>query len=215
MSRLATALAVVVLAVTAGCARMPGIYVAQKQDAGGGPDKAFNAQEYVASVWDAKVVPIVTSKAVDATTVLRAIAADPAAAGKKYGVQAGVGSPSSVLVKGAGTVLTVDGSQGGAGRMTVDLDPPDGRPDLSIATGPVFLGTALRDAVGFISFGQFPNQIEYANVATALNSRVREKVVAPADPATAKGRKVTFAGACQILDPKNIVVTPVQLAVAQ
>lgn len=202
-----------ILVLTAGCARVPGVYVVEKRNTGTGPDRVFSAQEYVAGIWTSRVVPTVTGKAVDASTVLAAIAADPAAAGKKYGVQAGVGSPPSILVKGAGTVLSVDESQGGAGDMSVDLDPANGKPDLSIAIGPVFLGTALRDAVGFINFGEFPNQIEYANVATALNNQVRDTVV-PADPAAAKGKKVTFAGAFQVLDPKNVVVTPVQLEVA-
>lgn len=196
--------------VAAGCAKVPGVYVAEKQSAGASPQE-FNATTYAKEIWS-KVVPTVTEKAVDAPTVLASIAADPQAAGKQYGVQAGVGSPYSIMVKGSGTVISVDQSQG-AGRLAVDLNPADGKPDLSLAIGPVFLGTAVRDAVGFIKFGEFPNQIEYANVATALNTQVRDTVISQVDLASAKGKPVTFAGAFQVLDPKNILVTPVQLQV--
>ena len=201
------AVSVVLVGGLAGCTRVPGVYVAEKRRSGGTQDGAFNATAYAEKNWS-KVTQTVTDKAVDATTLLPAIAADPAAAGKQYGGQ--VGSPYSILVKGTGKVVAVDQAQG-PGRLHLDLDPPDGTPDLSIAIGPVFLGTALRDAVGFINFGEFPNQIEYANVATALNTQVRQKVVAGAD--LAPGRTVTFAGAFQVLDPKDLVVTPVQLQV--
>jgi len=79
----------------------------------------------------------------------------------------------------------------------------------------VFLGTAIRDAVGFIDFSQFANQIDFADVASALNDRVRADVVKGVKPASLKGRDVTFEGAFQLLDPANIVVTPVSLSVAK
>ncbi|HLL65814.1 MAG TPA: DUF2291 domain-containing protein [Micromonosporaceae bacterium] len=202
-----------VLLATTGCTKVPGVYVAEKAGAGEAGSQTFNAASYAEKNWS-KVGSTVTEKAVDAKTLLAAIQADPVAAGKQYGVTAGVGSAPSIMIKGAGTVGAVDQSQG-PGRMQVDLDPADGTPDLSIAIGPVFLGTAVRDAVGFISFGEFPNQIEFANVATELNNQARTKVVAPIDMKSAQGKKVTFAGAFQMLDPKNITVTPVQLAVTQ
>jgi predicted lipoprotein len=210
---LVAALASVVL-LTGGCAKVPGIYVVEKPGSNAAaPGGAFNANSYAAGVWSTKVVPTVLARSTDATTLLAAIKADPDTAGKKYGVQSGVGSPYSMMIKGTGRILAVAESTG-AGQLQVDLDPPDGRPDLSIAIGPVFLGTALRDAVGFISFSQFTNQVDYADAATALNSQVRQKVVATLDTAAATGRSVTFAGAFQLLDPNNIVVTPVQLGVS-
>ena len=49
--------------------------------------------------------------------------------------------------------------------VTVDLGAAG---TITIATGPVITGSALRDAAG-ITFGEFTNQIDYQNVGTARN----------------------------------------------
>jgi predicted lipoprotein len=84
---------------------------------------------------------------------------------------------------------------------------------IGIAVGPVLVGTALRDAVGFIDFSQFTNQIDYADAATAINAKVKTEVLKGLDPATLKGKKVSFAGAFQLLDVQSILVTPTKLTV--
>ena len=40
-------------------------------------------------------------------------------------------------------------------------------------SGPVLKGTALRDSLEFVKFGDFVNQVAFAEVATALNERAR------------------------------------------
>ena len=55
-------------------------------------------------------------------------------------------------------------------------------------------GTALRDAVDFIQFGDFTNQIQFADVANALNDRVLATTLAHVDPAGLKGRHVQVLG---------------------
>ena len=50
------------------------------------------------------------------------------------------------------------------------------------------------DAVGFIEFGQFVNQVEYADAATALNNQVKAQVLEDLDPASLKGKKVQVHG---------------------
>ena len=195
----------------AGCSGVPGIFVVEKSGTVA-QNGAFNARDYVAKNWSSKVIPTLEGKAVEATTVLEAIRADPAAASKKYGTRPGGEGTYAFVVKGTGVVTSVE-QAGAVGQLAVDVTPPDGKPDLNIAVGPVFLGTALRDAVGFIKFGQFTNQIEYASVAAALNSEVRTNVTAALDFSQVKGKTVGFTGAFQLLDPQNVVVTPVQLKV--
>ena len=200
-------LAVVLTAV--GCAKVPGVYVAVKagSSAQGG---AFSAKAYADKIWASKVVPAVLAKAVDASTVLAAIKSNEAAANVQYGVKSGSsGGADTFLVKGSGVVQSVQ-QQGGAGELMVTLTAGA---TINIAVGPAFLGTAIRDGVGFIEFGQFTNQIDYSAVATALNSEVRSKIVGNLDLSTINGKTVTFAGAFQLLDPQNIVVTPVKLEV--
>ena len=81
-------------------------------------------------------------------------------------------------------------------------------------TGPVLLGTDLRDAVGFIDFSKFTNQIDYADVATQINTQDKALVLAQIDRANLTGKRVSFAGAFSLTDPHDIEIVPTQLAVS-
>jgi predicted lipoprotein len=215
-TRLRAAVGLVLLLSLAACAKVPGVYSYESDKSGSaaGGAKAFDAKTYVDGVWASRIVPTVQSKAVDVTTVAAAIAKDPEAAGKQYGHQAGTGSPFAYLVKGTGTVTKVDTSVP-TGPMTVEVPRTGGKPlTVRIATGPVIAGTALRDGVGFIAFGDFTNQIAYADVANKLNDRAKTDVIAHVDLKTITGRKVTFAGAFSALAPGTIFLVPASLEVS-
>jgi predicted lipoprotein len=195
--------------LVAACSKVPGVYVYEKDGQAAAGAKATDPKTYVAENWAAKIVPTVHDKAVDVTTVAAAIAKDPDAAGKQYGHQAGTGSPFAYLVKGSGTVTGVDRDVP-TGPMTVQV----GDLKLTIATGPVIAGTALRDGVGFISFGDFTNQIDYADVANQINNRVKTDVIGRVDLENVKGKKIDFYGAFSSLAPGTIFLVPTELTVA-
>jgi predicted lipoprotein len=208
------------VASLAACSKVPGVYVYEsKQKAGEAAAAAGTAaltpKAYVDGAWASKIVPTVQEKAVDVSTVAAAIAADPEAAGKKYGHQAGTGSPFAYLVKGTGTVTKVD-TEAATGPVTVKVPAAAGGKavTLDIATGPVIAGTALRDAVGFISFGDFTNQIDYADVANQINARVKSDVTAKLDLGGLTGKQVTFFGAFSQLAPGQIFLVPTAVEVA-
>src|SRR6266508_3758844 len=198
--RLALAVGLVVVAgsVLVGCAKVPGVYTYEAKRSVQPGTARFNAASYVESIWASRILPTVASKAVDAATLLPAIARNATAAGRKYGHQADDGSPYSFLIKGAGTVVKVDTSAH-TGPVTVNVDSAGRAAEVQLATGPVFVGTALRDAVGFIKFNDFTNQIDYANVALALNAKVRADVVASLDRNTLHGKHIRFAGSFTLL----------------
>jgi predicted lipoprotein len=203
--------ALTLLVVLAACSRVPGIVVYEKDGQAGAGATAADARSYVAGNWTAKIVPTVHDKAVDVTTVAAAIEKDADAAGKEYGHQAGTGSPFAYMVKGTGTITKVDTSVP-TGPVTVEVPRTGGKPlTVTIATGPVIAGTAIRDAVGFIAFGDFTNQIEYANVANQINDKVKTEVVARAD--LKEGAKVTFHGAFSALAGGSIFLVPTELEV--
>lgn len=210
------ALACLAVAVAAAACSVPGVYVVEQSGASGAPKSGevakFDPTVYAEKIWDAKVVPTATLDAVEATTLLPALQADAVGASKQYGKQAGSGAPYAFLVKGSGTVTAV--SKGNeVGSIQVDV-PGVGKTEVNLAVGPAFVGTAVRDAVGFIDFGQFTNQIDYADAATALNSKVKTTVVSGLDLKAIKGKQVTFAGAFQLLDPTSVLITPITLQVA-
>lgn len=200
------------VAVLSACARVPGIYVYEKS--GAGRAAPTDAKSYVAANWAQKIVPTVHDKAVEITTVAAAIAKDPDAAGKQYGHQAGTGSPYAFMVKGSGTVTKVD-TAAPTGPMTVEVPKAGGGAPLTItvATGPVIAGTAIRDAVGFIAFGDFTNQIAYADVANQINAKVKSEVTSKVDVKSLTGKKVSFYGAFSGLIPGQIQLVPTELKV--
>ena len=95
------------------------------------------------------------------------------------------------------------------GPMTVQV----GSTKVTIATGPVIAGTAIRDAVGFISIGDFTNQIDYAEAANQINAKVKTDVIAKVDLKSVQGKKVEFYGAFSSLSPGTIFLVPTELAV--
>jgi predicted lipoprotein len=98
--------------------------------------------------------------------------------------------PEPSLKRGEGRVTLVEDR-----RLVLDSG-------ITVLAG-VIRGTALRDALPFIQFSQFTNQLEYARVANALNDRAAK--VAQAALAKA-GDTVRYTGA-----PSNDGVVPVFL----
>ena len=172
--------------------------------------QAFDARSFVARSWDSRVLPTMRERAVPLAELQRALAADRAAAVARYGSRSGTGR-ASFLVSGTARVLAVDtASRSGVARL--DLEPYDGAPDAELQIGPVFRGTALRDALPFIRFDDFTNQMEYASVSRVLHERIADSVLAKVDRATLAGRVIQFTGAFTE-GPGTPLVTPVILQV--
>ncbi|WP_196073112.1 DUF2291 family protein [Nakamurella alba] len=205
--------AILLLALVAltGCS-VPGLwhYEAEGSGTGAGGTGAFDAAAYVDGIWADKVLPTVSEKAVDAAVLLPALVADKDAAVEQYGVKsAATGGSPSFLVKGSGPVTGVD-TENPNGPITVKI----GDTELQVVTGPVIIGTALRDAVGFINFSDFVNQIDYQNVGTQLNNKVKTEVVPAVKDQDLTGKTLTFEGAFTLLSPTSIQVVPTKLTVS-
>ena len=172
-----------------------------------------NASAFVEPIWKSKIIPTILSKAVDAAVLLPEIKANPDAAGQKYGRREAT-NPFNYLIKGTGKVTTVN-TESRAGTMTVEVSNQTDQQTISLQIGPVIIGTALRDATGLISFNQFTNQIDYADVSKEINSRAIKEALAGKDPASFAGKTVQFFGAFTS-DPKStspIRVTPIKLEI--
>ena len=210
---LAVAVAAGLLLTLGACGGVPGIYTYENQHQGAKAAAGFDAKSYVDTIWKSKVLPAVDKNAVEAATLLDAIATNPDEAAKKYAKVSGTGAAPAFLIKGQGRVTAIDTSAP-TGPVTVALAGDPGK-TVTLVTGPVIAGTAIRDAVGFITFGQFTNQIDYADVATQLNDRVRSDVAAKLDKASLTGKTLTFEGAFSLLSPTVISVVPTTAQVAQ
>jgi predicted lipoprotein len=165
----------------------------------------FSAATYGASEFP-KVQAAIAQRAVSAATLAAAIAKDPAAAAKQYGVPTGTGPEFSI--KFTGVVGTGD-----LGTYNVAVAGVPKSVTIQVQTGPAIIGTDLRDATGTISFGQFTNQIEYQNAGAALNTEMKKDVLAKIDAANLKGKTISVVGAFALSDPKTWVVAPAKLDV--
>jgi predicted lipoprotein len=102
-------------------------------------------------------------------------------------------------------------NQSQAGTAIVEIPGLDEKVALQI--GPLVRGTALRDATGVVSFNQFCNQLNYADVSKEMNLRALKAAFANLDPASLAGKTVTFFGAFTF-DPHSkslILITPVKI----
>ncbi|MFC9608234.1 DUF2291 family protein [Streptomyces niveus] len=167
----------------------------------------FDPVKYASKTFTSKVAPAIEKNAVDIATLHKAIAANPEAAGQRYGHRAGSG-PYSYSV-----ALTGTAGKARSGLLPVTVEGL-GKARVFVQIGPVVSGTALRDAPGSITFGQFTNQVEYADAATALNTEMKKKVLASFDAADTDGKKVTVVGAMTPLTGDVLTITPVSIEAA-
>ncbi len=175
----------------------------------------FDAAAYVEKIWTSKVLPDFKRRATNLDTVLQAVARDPDKAGKAYGQRAGEGNPWSYEIKGEGKIVAVDVTSR-HGIVTLEVQTSSGPRKLDLQVGPVVFGTALRDALPFIHFGDFVNQIQYAQVSRALNDRAVRNVRESFDLKDAVGRSIVFHAAAVLSGTAGtITATPVLIEAAK
>jgi predicted lipoprotein len=169
----------------------------------------FNAGDYVASIWDTDVLPTMENNAVEINQLLSEIDADQNAAIAAHGKRTSTG-PHSFMVRGEAKVLQIN-RESRVGVAELDLAPYDGSADVYMAIGPVLRGNALRDAVGFIQFSAFTNQVEFAQVSDAMKTRVDQLLLATIDIDGLVDQEIGFLGAFTLEDRSRIVIMPVRI----
>lgn len=180
-------------------------YVSLEDAAAAASEGAFDPAAYADEHFESEVVPQIEDEAVDLATLLDDLAAG--ADEGEFGHAPGTGSAYSFPV----TFTAVAGAQQGSILpLTVDGVPADVVVQLQV--GPAINGTALRDVTGTVSFNDFTNQLEFQNVATVFNERVRDGVLADATLPT-EGQTVTVTGAFTRVNPALVSVVPVSLEV--
>jgi len=172
---------------------------------------AFDKVKFVDSVWDSKVIPTVEKNAVSVGRLVAAIQKNADEAAKEYGNN--VGGAYNFLVQFSGKVSKVDATSL-TGTVTVDADVAAGSVPVKIQIGPIILGTALRDAVKFITFQQFTNQMQYGGVSDEMNGRVSRDVISKLNLKSLSGKRLSVKGAFtyDAANARDILVTPVIVA---
>jgi predicted lipoprotein len=147
--------------------------------------------------------------------VRRLAAASPDEAGAKFGYRPKSGDvPWTFLVKLQGVVVEAN-TASRAATLSVDTTGK-GKTDAIIQIGPAMRGTAIRDALDFVSFSDFTNQIDFARYGKAFNTYVDRQTLAKLPRDSLVGRKVTVVGAYPLTSAADIpLVTPVEITRAK
>ena len=172
----------------------------------------FDPVAYVDGIWSSKLLPSY-DKAVELSKILSEMQTDASgiipkesliAVTNKYGLIT-VGDAHVYMVKGSGKVTNVKADTS-LGTVEVTLDGYSG-PIKTL----VYIGTRLpsddssvRDAVGFITLGNFKDQIEYGQAGSEINNRVLSQVLNHVDKNNLMGKTISFTGAFTIRT-QNIV----------
>ena len=184
-------------------------------------EKLSVTEQYCADHWDSKIIPTIHERAVDASRFTADVAADLNAAGEAYGNRANETSPWSFCVKGEAKVLAVESAdKPNNTKLVLDIPPCDGAADMKLHFGKVFpshIKNAIRDGVGFLRLDDFTNQVEFADLTTAFNNRVKEPVITRYIARDLAGSTVSFYGCVSLQDaePDSLVVIPVELNVVE
>lgn len=158
--------------------------------------------------YEKTLVPYILANSYDLAELDAAILADPDAAGAKYGKRDGDNAAYSVATK-----FTAKGGEL-KGDLLV-LEVAGVKTPVYLQVGPALNGTALRDVTGLVKFGAFENQLAYQDIGTKLNDKAREAVLSKIDKTTLTGKTITVIGAFSLFNPKQYMVVPISLEVAE
>ena len=202
---------VVTGALVCSCRFIP---TADVQTLAAGPSQtkaAFDPDKMVASDWAAKVVPYFEKKAGPFAEVRDLAAKSPDEAGARFGYRPKVGdSPWTLMVKLEGVIVEANTASRAA---TIGVETSGkGKADATVQIGPALRGTSIRDALDFVSFNDFTNQIDFARYGKAFNLYVNHEILEKLPRDSLVGRKVAVVGAYPLssyADPP--LITPVEI----
>lgn len=189
-------------------------------------NETFDPVAYVDRIWDAQLMPTFNDGAVELSQILSSI--EPAADGtapkedlievaNQYGLIT-EGEAHIFMVQGTGTIESVN-VESSLGTAQLKLEGYDGpiKVQLYIGTRIPSDNTSVRDAVGFISFGDFKEQTEYGKASTEINKRILSTVLDEVDRENLVGKSLSFKGAYTIrtfnllqINVNEINVVPVE-----
>jgi predicted lipoprotein len=189
--------------------------------------ETFDPVAYVDGIWDSQLMPAFNDGAVELSQILSEMEPDASGVAPKEDLiaianQYGLiteGEAHVYMVQGSGTIASVN-AESSLGTAEVTLDGYDGpiKAQLYIGTRIPSDNTSVRDAVGFISFGDFREQTEYGKASTEINKRILATVLDNVNRENLVGKTISFKGAFTIrtfnllqIDVNEINIVPVEI----
>ena len=193
--------------------------------------EAFDPIAYVDGIWESEVLPTFNEQVVELSSILSEMEPDASGTASKddlidianqYGLIT-VGEAHVYMVEGSGEIVSVN-AETSLGTAEVMLDGYDGPIEVQLYIGTRIPNddTSVRDAVGFIEFGDFKEQTEYGKAATEINNRVLNTVLEGLDRDNLADKTISFKGAFTIrtfnlpnIDLKEIYIVPVEVELGE
>lgn len=174
-------------------------------------DEEFDPDQYVSEIWESQALPVFLDSAAEFSTVYEAISKDFDAACETYGILSNDKGSWVFIVKGTASVSEVNReSRNGIAALLVDETA------VQLQIGPVYKGASLRDALPFIKFSDFKNQVAFSSISSALNRYVDETIITASGIDDAAGKQISFVGAFSIkAAADDIMITPVEIQVGE
>ena len=168
--------------------------------------KGFDPKLYVEKIWESKIIPTIISESNDINKILNELFINKEIAEEKYGHRSGTGS-YSFMINGRGTVISLNDSSR-VGSLSIALEK-DYNAEILLTIGPVIKKDSIRDAVGFIKFNDFINQLDFADVSRIIKTRVLNEIIGPLNLKDIVGKQIIFYGAITFDREDKIFITPI------
>ncbi len=193
--------------------------------------ETFDPVTYVDEIWDSQLLPAFDEGAVELSNIFSEMEPDASGAApkeeliavaNKYGLITD-GEAHVYMVKGTGEIVSVN-ADSSLGTAEVMLDGYDGpiKAQIYIGTRIPSDETSVRDAVGFITFGDFKEQTEYGKAGSEINKRILATTLAGIDREDLVGKTISFTGAFTIrtfnllqIDVSEIPIVPVEFELGE
>lgn len=188
----------------------------------------FKPEAYVDNIWETSLIPALDERAVDLSELLWKIEPDEGAISKErlipitkeYGLIT-VGEAHVYAVKGRGKVIDVK-TETSLGKVEISLEEYTGPIKVNLYIGPRIPSdeSSIRDAVGFIEFGDFREQTEYGKVNLEINKRCLQQIDPESLHENIENSTIVFYGAFTIrtfnlttIPMKEINIVPIRIEI--
>jgi predicted lipoprotein len=196
--------------VKQGASETTGQSAAQKAAA----NDEFDAKGFVKTNWAVKIEPELVRDAVDVREIVTALKKDKESAERKYGRRKDETALFNFIVKGKEAIKSVN-TGSAAGVIELNLADISGEENVIVQIGPVIKSSAVRDVLTFINFGDFVNQLDFANISKEMNFYVRDNVVSGIKKTNLAGKHLSFVGAFSEDATGKVLITPIKISVEE
>ena len=170
--------------------------------------KGFDPVSYVENIWESKILTTIHNDSEEITFILDQLFKNQELAEEKYGHRSGTGS-FSFMVRGKAEVVSLN-KKSRVGTLSIKLEK-EYDSEIYITIGPVIKKDSKRDAVKFIKFNDFVNQLDFADVSRVIKVRVLNEIIGPLNLKEITGKKINFEGAITFDRNDKIYITPTNI----